>query len=99
MCVDVKNLAPTATMPIDVPPWRRQALLRLLTVSARRMVIFQDDFGHTVAELQPLIAILAPAVIPVLGAFIRSEATERPRTHMSSARRSTLGLSNNNAVV
>lgn len=87
-------------MPIDVPPWRRQALLRLLTVSARRKVIFQDDFWYTVAELQPLISILAPAVIPVLGAFIRSEASERPRTQMSrSGKQSTLGGSNNNAVV
>jgi hypothetical protein len=70
-------------MPIDVPPWQRQELLRLLTVCARRKVIFQDDFINTVARLQPLIGILAPRVIPVLREFVRAEAAGRRIPTMS----------------
>jgi hypothetical protein len=76
-------------MPIDVPPWQQQVLLRLLTVSARRKVIFQDDFLTTAAELQPLLVILAPAVIPVLRAFIQKEAPapkgQRRRSNVPSS--------------
>jgi hypothetical protein len=64
--------AAAATLPIDVPKAQQEELLRLLTVSSRRRVIFQDDFMNTVNDLYPLLGILAPRVIPVLRVFLQN---------------------------
>jgi hypothetical protein len=89
------HLCESAPMPVDVDRRLRDEAEDMLTVSARRRVIFLDDMETTLKQLEDLWQALVPRCEQVFARFATDFETPRPDRPSTSPQHSPWGVGDN----